>query len=409
MSRDRACCRWAPLPLTVFVAVAWALVSACGGERSAEGATWGGSVDTVGGVITVSNPATPSWSDEAAWQLEEELSIGAIEGDPNYQFSWIRHVEVDEAGNIYVLDGQARRLMIYDRDGVFLRAIGRQGEGPGEFENPARLVWKGDTLVVWDYQLRRLTYFDQGGELLRDERLDLPFFFSELVFRPDGRLWVQRGPMYSMPPRPETEGIGWILLLDLETQSADTLIRWRDESMVTVRMEQFMTALPRWYSPRLEWAAAPDGKVFVARGERYEIEVYSPEGERVGTIRREYTRYPPSAGEREQAVAWSEERAERYGASADRVRKAFEIADLKTAMTALVVADDGHLWVRVSTEDDRSSATWDVFDPAGRYLGPLVTPRRLTIHRITGDALYGVLYDEFDVPYVKRFAIRQPL
>ena len=385
-----------------------AFLGGCTGDGRVQAAAWGGAIDTLDGVITVSNPATPSWSAEDAWRLEEDLSIGEVEGDANYEFASIRHLEVDEHGNIYVLDAQAHRISVYDAVGLFLTSFGHQGEGPGEFKFPNRLIWRADTLAIWDWDLRRLSYFDRAGNLLRDERLELPFFVSEFAFRPDGRLWVQRGPAYSVPARPETDGIGWLLEFDLADQVADTVIRWMSESSFAVRSDNFGLVLPRMYAPSLEWTMHEDGRLFVARGQEFVIDVYATDLSHVETIRREYTRHPPSAAEVDRALAWIDERAERFGQNADRVRKAYQVPDLKPATGALHLSDDGYLWVRAYTEDDSSRESWDVFDVDGRYLGRVDAPARLSIYRITDAMLYGVLPDEFDVPQVKRYAIVRP-
>jgi len=45
-------------------------------------------------------------------------------------------VDADEAGKVYVLDRKAGQIKVFDPQGNFLRAIGRRGQGPGEFQEP---------------------------------------------------------------------------------------------------------------------------------------------------------------------------------------------------------------------------------------------------------------------------------
>lgn len=380
------------------------VLTACGGEP-APSASWQGVVDTVEGVVVISNPAQHINHGERAWRLEEDLDIGVIEGDPDYQFASIDDLAVDEAGNIYVLDGQARNVVVYDSTGRFQHRFGRQGEGPGEFENPREIFWKADTLVVWDWRLRRLSYFDRQGKLLRDERPEIPFGFRGFSYRPDGALWIQLGPTWSMPIRPESDGIGNIVVFDPVEQTTDTVLTWKNDAAIAIRAENFMTITFEHYAPQLNWTADGGGHLFVARGDEYEIEVYGPAGERVRTIVREYTRHPPSAAEVDSARAEHERGAERYGEQADRYRKAFEIADRKPATGELAISEDGHLWVRVFTDDDRTSIKWDIFDPDGRYISSLETPRIEEIRSIIGDRVYADFMDEFDVAHVKRYTI----
>lgn len=389
--------------------LAIAALAGCGGETQTLGAAWTGTVDTVDGVMVVTNPAQPILTGADAWRLEETLSIGVLEGDPAYQFGGIAAIEVDEAGFIYVLDPRVQRVAVFDSAGVFGREFGREGEGPGEFRYPSRLLWEGDTLVVWDSRLRRLSYFDRDGNLLRDARVDLPVY-SRFVPRIDGWAWVQLGPTYWWPMRPGIDGVGHIVAVSINSPDdvrADTLLSWEDVSTIPVRFDQGLTVIPRRYAPRLRWTADRDGRLYAARGDTYEIEVHSPAGEHMATITREYQRHPPSAAELDSARAWIEEAAEDYGQHADRVRNASEIAELKRATGEVVVSDDGYLWVLAVTEDDLAQQTWDIFDPGWRYLTSVTLPRGLTVHRITSGALYGEIEDEFEVPYVKRYSIRR--
>jgi len=93
------------------------MAMACGAEAGQEAVSWAGTVDTVNGVVTVNNPGTPILDGESAWRVEEDLSIGSVFGDPEYQFTDIAHIEVDEDGAIYVLDRGERQVAVYDSAG----------------------------------------------------------------------------------------------------------------------------------------------------------------------------------------------------------------------------------------------------------------------------------------------------
>jgi len=67
-----------------------------------------------------------------------------------------------------------------------------------------------------------------------------------------------------------------------------------------------------------------------------------------------------------------------------------------------------HLWVQRDLGAD--GTVWEIFDPEGRYLGQIASEvdlERLTVHKVTREAVYGVLPDELDVPYVVRLRITQ--
>lgn len=78
-------------------------------------------------------------------------------------------------GRLVVVNRSSRQLLMFSRDGEFLRFVGRQGEGPGEFADPIELgVIGGDSIVVWDWGLGRLQLFGPDGSHARSVRLQPP-------------------------------------------------------------------------------------------------------------------------------------------------------------------------------------------------------------------------------------------
>ena len=78
-----------------------------------------------------------------------------------------------EDGRVAVLSSEGKQLLLFEPSGGLSRTIGRAGEGPGEFTRPEWLQYlPPDTLVVWDYFLTSIDYFDTAGTLLRERRVD---------------------------------------------------------------------------------------------------------------------------------------------------------------------------------------------------------------------------------------------
>jgi hypothetical protein len=92
-----------------------------------DGTSWTGTVTDSAGVTVVRNPAAGVWSASDAWTLEEELRIGAIEGDPAYLFGRIGSVAADSRGRIFVLDAQAQHVRVYSSLGQYDETIGAPG------------------------------------------------------------------------------------------------------------------------------------------------------------------------------------------------------------------------------------------------------------------------------------------
>jgi hypothetical protein len=71
-----------------------------------------------------------------------DLTIGGErETRPNYSFTRIANVITDPSGRIFVSDAEEHVVRVYSSAGVHLFNIGRQGQGPGEFEGPTFMAF----------------------------------------------------------------------------------------------------------------------------------------------------------------------------------------------------------------------------------------------------------------------------
>jgi len=143
------------LPTAFLISV---FFGACAGNGEADTSAGGG-----GGA----EAAAPE-----VWRLSDTplLEIGVREGEAAYQLDRASSSVRLADGRIAVLDGGSRQLRFFDAQGRFLRAVGAEGEGPGEFRNPTRLRrTPGDSLQVWDATLARLSFFDSLGAYLGSE------------------------------------------------------------------------------------------------------------------------------------------------------------------------------------------------------------------------------------------------
>jgi len=90
---------------------------------------WKGKIEHRNGIKVIKNPKEPLFG-EITLELEEDLVIGDSKR-AEYMLFRIRSVDIDPKGNLYVFDLEDNKVRIYDRNGIFLRAFGRKGQGPG--------------------------------------------------------------------------------------------------------------------------------------------------------------------------------------------------------------------------------------------------------------------------------------
>ena len=109
-------------------------------------------VETVNGVRIVHNEKGGLWGKRPQVVLELVRKIGDIEAeDENAAFHHPSDVDMDDIGNIYVLDTGNSRVQKFGPDGKYLATIGRKGQGPGEFIMPESLdIDSAGNLIVHD-------------------------------------------------------------------------------------------------------------------------------------------------------------------------------------------------------------------------------------------------------------------
>src|SRR5690606_17353198 len=202
-------------------------VTACSSGESAGDGTWAGSVVDSAGIAIVRNPDRGVWTAEQRWTVEEQLRIGAEEGDANLQFGQLVSLDLDSEGNIYTLDQMGQRVQVFDASGEYVRTLGRPGSGPGEFSQVASavLVTPGDTITVPDLMLQRATRFTPEGEHATDFPLPMTEGVAlKWVMSPDGRI-VQQTREMPVPGNTDVPiGGGVLLTRDASGSIQDTLV-----------------------------------------------------------------------------------------------------------------------------------------------------------------------------------------
>lgn len=278
--------------------------AACGGE-SGESAPDGATVRDSAGITIVEN-RTPTRPDSAMWRLaaDPELEIGTLEASDEALIN-VSAARTLSDGRIVVYDNGDDWLRYFSADGDFIRTSGREGEGPGEFNSGISIdVLEGDTVVVDDLLLRRLSYFDAEGDFVRTVNPPGASYLY-LSSGADGTLYTRSGtnPMYLGEGNGLLRGAGVITHLDGEGRSLRAVLEFRTSEGIVANNGYLSAAVGRDHFAR----AHPDGFV-LGFADDFHYEVYDFEGNLRRVVRRAGDPAPVTEAERDEFLERSRHR-----------------------------------------------------------------------------------------------------
>jgi DNA-binding beta-propeller fold protein YncE len=116
-----------------------------------------------------------------------------VAAESDWLFNQPTDVAFGRNGEIYVSDGYGNsRVVKFDRHGKFLKAWGKYGTGPGEFNLPHSVAVDGQgNVYVGDRENKRIEIFDADGNFLKEwTGIGYPY---GLFITPDQHVWMIDG------------------------------------------------------------------------------------------------------------------------------------------------------------------------------------------------------------------------
>ena len=387
-----------------------ALLSAC----SSGGGSFTAAVRDSAGVQIVENTDF-AWPGGQGWQLSETplLDIGVLEGDSMYQLYQVAGALKLNDGRIVVANAGSYELRFYDSNGEFLNAVGRQGGGPGEFGG---LLWvrgyPGDSLIVYDWRNRRVSFFDDEGNFERSFQMQFlakgggfPIYtgvFPDLSLMVAVQEFLMSGEMKTELRRDTVV----YLRTDPEGTLTDTLGALPGGEVYTNVDEGRAVAGVRPFGRYPQQVVSGDG-FYYGSSDAYEIDYYDVKGRLKRIIRRAQPLLQITA---EDIELYKQEQIEEAGVEGatqmiERLMATVPFPETMPPYSNFAVDVDDNLWVADYRRPGDEQPRWTVFDPAGQMLGVVVTPERFTIHQIGTDFVLGSWADEMDVEHVRLFEL----
>lgn len=378
--------------ISIFLLVSVSIIFVYGNQNP----QWKGTIEEEEGVKVIKNPNEPLFG-EITFDLEEDLSIGNEE-DENYTFYRIGSPVIDSEGNILVLDRANFRIQKYDREGKYLQTIGRQGQGPGEFEQPWTMcVDKQQNIYIRD--VRDIDIFDENGRhiksTIQSERFG-PFF----GITRDGNIIA-----YSQSIRPG-ETLEDVVLIDKTGKKIKTIVTYKSDASFGKGID-----LGRAYTPGLRFDQINEELAVYGYSSEYKLYVIDSSGNLVHIIEKAEPPTPLSQKEINKVlddyIERQKERKIGQKYSRSELKKTSKFPKNFSFFVGFQVDDKGRIYVTrfKSRLDDYKGAYYDIFSKDGFYLYRAKISPYARI--VKNECVYVTEYDE-DTGYrkIKRYKIK---
>ena len=145
------------------------------------------------------------------FEVVEEFRIEGSKDADKFYFVSPGHIAIGNNGNIFVGDFQLPTVSMFDENGSFIKTIGKEGRGPGEYLGFGCLeVLEDGRLAIWAQRNSRVNYYSANGEPLSsqiipaelytkkvfEKGLNSKIYFKRNVFDPEKRerknkIWVE--------------------------------------------------------------------------------------------------------------------------------------------------------------------------------------------------------------------------
>lgn len=389
------------------------LAAGCGpGDQSA-----GHTVRDSAGVIIVQNhEAVPA--DGGGWRLAANPSfvLGSTGDSEDRGLYRVRGALRLPDGRVAVGSDGSSQVRIYGPDGILMKNLGRPGEGPREFSSVILAGLRGDSLVVFDRRLRRVSL------LHPDEGHSRSFTIAEPVaILPIAGWFFESGSMLieDFPTADEGAVEDGFNRYRARLKSCDMSGALISDFGDLPGEEAFLATHQTEDGPASEFLTVPFGKspqiaaagdrLFFGSQDRYEISVFNAGGSLERVVR--LARDPVPVTDAGVAFLIEQELTKYYENEVPGLRREFDRMprlEFQPAHGAITADREGYLFVEDFRAPGMELVPVSVFDPAGLLVGRFEVPAAIEILEIGPDYLLALYDDPMDVEYVRLYELTRP-
>jgi len=333
-------------------------------------------------------------------ELVEQWRIGG-EDDEDILLGVIFDGKVGANGDVYLIDRQLSQVLVISPDGELVTTLGRQGDGPGELNNPHGLIMLGDGKVgvIQGFPGKVIVINPDdtpGGEIhVGGSAEEGGFNFVRSLVKCDDHLVGTRGRATFDMETAKSVSTNILAIMDLE--GADQVVVLEDTQESDMQRRVFDEEAE--FSEMNEWAAGAGALYTAPVRDDYVINVRNLDGDLVRVMSRPFT--TRQRDDEDKAAMTNGMIIVMNGARQEIENKAL---DTDPAIMGLYVAADGRLYVRTCYDqeglyDTGTAGRFDVISPDGAFVEQLT----LTVPGFDGDSDRLVFMDGVNYLVIRNF------
>lgn len=329
-------------------------------------------------------------------------------------------------GKVLVVDLGPKSLLLADFKSGQQATIGRNGQGPGEYQFPGELIpYPGDSTLLVDRVSRRFLTVGPDGKL--GKTVPFPDGLQGLA-QPKGadrmgRIYFQASPFAGLGAGAAVSATAPdsvpVVRWDRATNRLDTLTRVKipaTKMQVSGGANARMVMMrPQPYAAQDEWAAGPDGRLAVARVGDYHVEWLGDHPARGAPVN--YDRVRVDDGDRDAYMEAMKNTRNRITVTSggpgrgpaptlpEPKAEEFDWPEYKPPFRSrsALMSSDGQLWLQRYTPSRDSTPAFDVFDASGKLASRVYLPKGRQVVGIGQGTIYAVRIDEDGLQWLERY------
>ena len=369
------------------------------------------------GIRIIDNPAPTGAAASVAARPIVDVGGGT---DPSGELAGVVAAVRLGDGRIAIAEQSTRSIRIFDANGRFVRAIGRQGQGPGEFSSITRLdLLADDSLAAYDGLRTTLTVFDTSGRLARVERITaVPGGLSLKGLLADGTMILSRAynTVFSRTSRLERDPIAYVAIRPPSTL-VDTIVQVPGSDVYLFAGGEFASRQELPFG-RVSVIAVGRDRIHIGTGDTWQIESRAPDG-RLLELRR--VRHTPIAVSAADINRFRREHLERIagtrvmatgggGGGPDmrsvmlaRTKQMLDVMpfpERRAPYDSIISGPDDEVWVRRTHPFRAEPSTWTMVARDGSASGSVTLPGGMRLLHVGRDFIVGMTRDADDVEHV---------